>query len=73
MFSLNVFSKGNTVKSHVDLIVGCDGSYSAVRQEMMKCTPMNFSQEYIPHGYVEICMPPKTNQVSSHSSATLTR
>jgi len=39
------------------LILGCDGSFSNIRKELMKITRMNFNQEYIPHGYKEIQMP----------------
>ncbi|KAI8850422.1 hypothetical protein BC829DRAFT_389384 [Chytridium lagenaria] len=49
---------GKVVNVVSDLIVGCDGAYSKVRQNLMKVTRMNFSQEYIEHGYVELNMPP---------------
>lgn len=39
------------------LVVGCDGAYSAVRKEMMKRPRFNYSQEYIPHAYMELCLP----------------
>ncbi|KAJ3115574.1 kynurenine 3-monooxygenase, mitochondrial precursor [Phlyctochytrium bullatum] len=48
---------GSLVIVQTDLIVGCDGAYSRVRQNLMKATRMNFSQEYIEHGYVELTMP----------------
>ncbi|KAF2361735.1 Kynurenine 3-monooxygenase [Trinorchestia longiramus] len=41
-----------------DLIIGCDGAYSAVRKEMLKQPQFNYSQTYIPHGYMELCIPP---------------
>eukprot|EP00126_Sphaerothecum_destruens_P005941 Sdes_comp19126_c0_seq2m9846 len=41
-----------------DFIVGCDGAYSAVRKHYMKQTRFNYSQEYIPHGYKELSIPP---------------
>jgi len=41
-----------------DLVIGCDGAFSAVRKEMMKRPRFNYSQEYIPHAYMELCMPP---------------
>jgi kynurenine 3-monooxygenase len=40
-----------------DLVIGCDGAYSSVRKEMMKKPRFNYSQEYIPHAYMELCMP----------------
>jgi kynurenine 3-monooxygenase len=42
---------------HADLIIGADGAYSAVRNEMQKTDRFNFSQEYIPHGYKELSFP----------------
>ncbi|KAA0201577.1 hypothetical protein HAZT_HAZT003885 [Hyalella azteca] len=44
-----------------DLIIGCDGAYSAVRKEMLKRPQFNYSQQYIPHGYMELCIPPNSN------------
>ena len=49
-----------------DAIIGCDGAYSAARTQMMKQTRMDFSQEYITHGYMELCIPPtKDGKVSA--------
>ncbi|XP_065528808.1 kynurenine 3-monooxygenase isoform X2 [Lathamus discolor] len=42
-----------------DLIVGCDGAFSTVRKEFMRQTRFNYSHEYIPHGYMELSIPPK--------------
>lgn len=42
----------------VDLIVGCDGAYSAVRQSLLKDKPLDFSQYYISSWYLELHMPP---------------
>ena len=41
-----------------DLVIGCDGAYSAVRREMMRKPRFNYSQEYIPHAYMELSVPP---------------
>ncbi|XP_065655963.1 kynurenine 3-monooxygenase [Hydra vulgaris] len=49
---------GELSELYADLIVGCDGAYSAVRQHLLKTTRMNYSQFYIPHGYKEIEMLP---------------
>ena len=46
------------VKTKYDLIVGCDGAYSAVRRQMMKSTRLDYTQFYIPHGYIELSIPP---------------
>lgn len=52
--------EGKEVKRTVDLIVGNDGAFSAVRHQMMKHTGtrFNYQQEYIPHGYMELIIPP---------------
>ncbi|PVD26591.1 hypothetical protein C0Q70_14268 [Pomacea canaliculata] len=49
------------VRRKVDLIVGSDGAHSAVRQQMMKSVRFDFQQEYIPHGYMELTIPPTTS------------
>jgi len=40
-----------------DLLIGNDGAYSTVRQIMSKNMRLDFSQEYIPHGYIELHFP----------------
>uniref|UniRef100_A0A673XCR3 Kynurenine 3-monooxygenase n=1 Tax=Salmo trutta TaxID=8032 RepID=A0A673XCR3_SALTR len=40
------------------LIVGCDGAFSAIRKQFLRQSRFNFSQTYIPHGYLELTMPP---------------
>ncbi|KAK4687295.1 kynurenine 3-monooxygenase, partial [Tremellales sp. Uapishka_1] len=42
-----------------DLIIGCDGSWSKVRSEMMRVERVDFSQSFIPHAYIELHMPAK--------------
>ncbi|XP_047376582.1 kynurenine 3-monooxygenase [Sciurus carolinensis] len=42
-----------------DLIVGCDGAYSTVRNHLMKKPCFDYSQQYIPHGYMELTIPSK--------------
>lgn len=49
---------GTIVNVKGDLIVGCDGAFSAVRQQMMKKILLDYEQTFIPHGYMELCMPP---------------
>ncbi|KAI9322969.1 hypothetical protein DFJ73DRAFT_875330 [Zopfochytrium polystomum] len=41
-----------------DFLIGADGAYSRVRRELLRVHRVNFSQHYIPHGYVELTMPP---------------
>ncbi|KAK7901180.1 hypothetical protein WMY93_017949 [Mugilogobius chulae] len=43
----------------VDLIVGCDGAFSAIRKQFLRRSRFNYSQTYIPHGYMELTMPPR--------------
>jgi kynurenine 3-monooxygenase len=44
-----------TVNSAV--IIGCDGSASAIRAEMLKRNRFNFSQQYLDYGYKELTIP----------------
>ncbi|XP_030052278.1 kynurenine 3-monooxygenase isoform X1 [Microcaecilia unicolor] len=48
-----------TVEATCDLIVGCDGAFSAVRKQFMRQPRFNYSQVYISHGYKELTIPPK--------------
>lgn len=45
------------MRASADLLVGCDGAYSNVRKQMLKRPHFNYKQEYIPHGYMELCIP----------------
>ena len=51
-------SPGEYVTKIADLVIGCDGAYSAVRSQMMKTTRIDYSQQYVTHGYVELRIPP---------------
>ncbi|XP_051869197.1 kynurenine 3-monooxygenase isoform X2 [Pristis pectinata] len=42
-----------------DLVVGCDGAFSTVRKQFMRQPRFDYSHVYIPHGYMELTMPPK--------------
>ncbi len=44
-----------TVRSQV--VIGCDGSASAIRNEMLKLNRFNFSQQYLDYGYKELTIP----------------
>ena len=46
-----------------------DGAYSAVRENLLRQGRINFSRQYIGHGYKELRIPPS----SSSSSPTLKR
>lgn len=49
---------GSTVIKNPDVIIGCDGAFSAVRREMLKRKNFDYEQKYISHAYMELCMPP---------------
>src|SRR5579864_8347860 len=40
------------------VVIGCDGSASAIRSEMLKLNRFNFSQQYLDYGYKELTIPP---------------
>lgn len=54
------FVRSDGTKAHIeaDLIVGCDGAFSAIRKQFLRRSRFNYSQTYIPHGYMELTMPP---------------
>uniref|UniRef100_A0A4W6D2I5 Kynurenine 3-monooxygenase n=1 Tax=Lates calcarifer TaxID=8187 RepID=A0A4W6D2I5_LATCA len=51
-------SDGSEEQVEADLIVGCDGAFSAIRKQFLRRSRFNYSQTYIPHGYMELTMPP---------------
>ncbi|XP_066282707.1 kynurenine 3-monooxygenase-like isoform X1 [Branchiostoma lanceolatum] len=53
---------GADVEVTSDLIMGNDGAYSAIRKHMVKRPRFNYSQEYIPHGYMELTVPPHNGE-----------
>jgi kynurenine 3-monooxygenase len=40
-----------------NVVIGCDGSASAIRGEMLKLNRFNFSQDYLDYGYKELTIP----------------
>jgi kynurenine 3-monooxygenase len=44
-----------TIESNV--VIGCDGSASAIRGEMLKGSRFSFSQQYLDYGYKELTIP----------------
>lgn len=40
-----------------EVVIGCDGSASAIRNEMLKLNRFNFSQQYLDYGYKELTIP----------------
>lgn len=57
-------SDGSKEQIKADLIVGCDGAFSAIRKQFLRRSRFNYSQTYIPHGYMELTMPPIDGEVS---------
>lgn len=47
------------INQKFDLVLGADGAYSAVRECMLKQGRIDFSRNYIKHGYKELSIPPK--------------
>jgi kynurenine 3-monooxygenase len=39
------------------VVIGCDGSTSAIRNSMLKLNRFNFSQQYLDYGYKELTIP----------------
>jgi kynurenine 3-monooxygenase len=39
------------------VVIGCDGTASAIRGEMLKLSRFNFSQQYLDYGYKELTIP----------------
>jgi kynurenine 3-monooxygenase len=48
---------GKDVLAVSDVVIGCDGSASAIRNEMLKLPRFNFSQQYLNYGYKELTIP----------------
>ena len=41
-----------------DVIIGADGAFSAVRQEIQRQDRFDYQQSFLPHGYKELTIPP---------------
>jgi len=52
---------GDYVIRDADLILGCDGAYSAVRESLMRLQSTNYSRVYSQHGYMELEIRPDEN------------
>lgn len=54
------FRNEQTGENHTheaDIVIGCDGSASTIRGEMLKRSRFNFSQQYLDYGYKELTIP----------------
>jgi kynurenine 3-monooxygenase len=49
---------GDTVTVEADAVVGCDGAFSVVRQQMQRADLCSFSRTDLEHGYKELTVPP---------------
>lgn len=54
MLRLREESPGTDHMVPAGVVIGCDGSASAIRREMLKLNRFNFSQEYLDYGYKEL-------------------
>lgn len=57
-FQTNMGKKTESYSS----IIGSDGAFSALRMAMQTSGRFNFSQDYLPHGYKELNIPPKSGK-----------
>lgn len=48
---------GEHIEITSDLVVGADGAHSTVRRHLERTPLFEFSQNYIEHGYLELCVP----------------
>lgn len=55
-------SDGSTVEVQADRLIGGDGAFSAIRNEMMKTSRFDYSQDYEDYGYKELTIAPKDGQ-----------
>lgn len=51
-------TKGKSEAVSADVIIGADGAFSTLRNELQRTDRFNFSQDYIPHGYKELTIEP---------------
>jgi len=61
MLQLRDESTGALAPLETEVVVGCDGSASAIRSEMLKLPRFNFSQQYLDYGYKELTIPAGPN------------
>jgi kynurenine 3-monooxygenase len=64
-------STGSLENYTFDLIIGSDGAFSAVREQMLRQGRVSFSRSYIAHGYKELTIPPVQSPGSSQPEYAL--
>lgn len=52
---------GEEVAREAGIVIGCDGSASAIRTEMLKMNRFNLSQQHLDYGYKELTIPAGSN------------
>jgi kynurenine 3-monooxygenase len=57
MLALRDERTGEDRTSKASVVIGCDGSASAIRGEMLRMNRFNFSQQYLDYGYKELTIP----------------
>ena len=57
MLQLRDEETGKDTMNAASVVIGCDGSASAIRSEMLKLNRFNFSQQYLDYGYKELTIP----------------
>ena len=58
--SLRDEASGKESNVEYQVVIGCDGSASAIREAMLRLSRFNFSQEYLNYGYKELTIPAGT-------------
>src|SRR5580692_12962661 len=48
---------GEETPLEAGIVIGCDGSASSIRAEMLRLSRFNFSQQYLDYGYKELTIP----------------
>ncbi len=48
---------GKVTTLEAEVVIGCDGSASSIRAEMLRMNRFNFSQQYLDYGYKELTIP----------------
>ena len=51
-----------------NIVIGCDGSASVIRNQMLKLNRFNFSQQYLNYGYKELTIP--ADSIGRHAFET---
>jgi len=61
--------EASEISKSYDLVIGADGAYSAVRENLLRLGRVSFSRQYIDHGYKELSIPPRYNSLGEEEYA----